>query len=98
MGRGPALLTVRTTCVILFHMRTATVRQVQHNLKEVLAWVDGGEEVRVVRRGKVVARLLPPTPHVAQSPDFVDRARAIWGDSPHGESLSVLSSEARGTR
>ena len=79
-------------------MRTATVRHVQHNLKEVLAWVDGGEEVQVVRRGKVVARLLPPAPQVAETPDFVARARSIWGDAPRGPRLSRLVSDARGER
>lgn len=91
-------MTTSPMCVTLSNMRNATVRQVQHNLKEVLAWVDGGEEVRVVRRGKVVARLLPPSPEVAETPDFVHRARVIWGDAPAGESLSRLVSEGRGGR
>ena len=46
----------------MLHMKTATVRQVQHNLSEVLSWVEQGEEVRVLRRKQVVARLLPPEP------------------------------------
>lgn len=79
-------------------MRTATVRQIQHNLREVLSWVDGGEEVEVVRRGKVVARLLPATPKNATPTDFVGRARAIWTEEPAGAPLSALVAEARGDR
>jgi antitoxin (DNA-binding transcriptional repressor) of toxin-antitoxin stability system len=79
-------------------MRTATVREVQHNPREVLSWVSAGEEVRVMRRNKMVARLLPPSPDVAESPDFVGRARAIWGDHPRGRKPSKLISDARGER
>jgi antitoxin (DNA-binding transcriptional repressor) of toxin-antitoxin stability system len=79
-------------------MKTATIRQVQHNLSEVLSWVEGGEEVQVLRRNKVVARLLPPGPQASQSPDFVARARAVWGDKPQGTTLSAILSESRGDR
>lgn len=33
---------------------------------------------------------------LASEPDFVARAKAIWGDTPVGEPLSALVSEARG--
>ena len=78
-------------CVILFNMKTATVRDVQHHLGKVLAWVEKGEEVQITRRSKPVARLVPsgaasltPVP----MPDFAARARAIWGAQPKGGSLS----------
>lgn len=32
----------------------------------------------------------------ASEPNFVARAKAIWGDAPAGEPLSALVSEARG--
>ena len=69
-----------------------------HNLKAVLAWVDGGEEVRVVRRGKVVARLLPPEPTATAAPDFAGRARAIRGSRPTGKLLSRVVADGRGDR
>lgn len=88
------------TCVIMSYiMRTATLREMQHNLSEVLSWVERGEEVQVLRRNKVVARLLPPgPPERSQWPDFVARARAIWGDAPVGSALSALANESRGGR
>lgn len=78
-------------CVTMLYMRTATIRDVQHHLGKVLAWVEKGEEVEITRRSKIVARLvpcssasLPPVP----LPDFAARARAIWGTQPKGRGLS----------
>lgn len=79
-------------------MKTATIRKVQHNLAEVLLWVERGEEVRVLRRNRVVARLLPPEGAPPRSPDFLERAKAIWGAKPRGVRLSTIVSEARGER
>jgi len=80
------------------NMKTATIREVQHNLAEVLSWVERGEEVQVLRRNKVVARLLPPGPQASQSPDFVARARAVWGERPRGAALSAIVADGRGER
>lgn len=80
------------------NMKTATIREIQHNLSKVLSWVEQGEEVRVLRRKKVVARLLPPDPQSTACPDFVERARAIWGKNPRGKPMSALLSESRGER
>jgi len=85
-------------CVIMLDMKTATIRKVQHNLAEVLSWVERGEEVRVLRRNKVVAKLVPPLPGVPSSPDFVKRARTIWGAKPKGIRPSGLVSDSRGSR
>jgi antitoxin (DNA-binding transcriptional repressor) of toxin-antitoxin stability system len=82
----------------MLDVRTATIRKVQHNLAEVLSWVERGEEVRVLRRKKVVARLVPPTPDAPPSPDFVSRAKAIWGAKPQGTRPSEIVSESRGDR
>ena len=80
------------------NMKSATVRKVQHNLSEVLSWVERGEEVRVLRRKKVVARLVPPEPQAPRSPDFLGRAKAVWGATPKGARLSAILSESRGKR
>ena len=91
-------LTRRLLCVKMSNMRSASVREVQHQFSKVLSWVAHGEEVQVYRRKQVVARLLPPGPLAIASPDFVGRARRVWGKRPRGRSLSRLASEARGTR
>ena len=80
------------------NMKTATVREVQHNLSEVLSCVAQGQEVAVLRRGKMVAKLVPPDPRPPASPDFLSRARAVWGEKPVGRALSRIASDARGER
>jgi len=72
-------------------MKTATVRDVQHHFRKVLAWVENGEEVLVTRRNKTVARLVPSgseSPAAVPLPDFAARARAVWGTRPKGGALS----------
>ena len=64
-------------------MKTATIRQVRHDLGTVLAWVAEGEEVTVLNRTRPVARICPPraqTPAKFKMPDFAARAKAIFGD------------------
>ncbi|HME31867.1 MAG TPA: hypothetical protein VKG65_03865 [Terriglobales bacterium] len=49
-------------------MRTVTVRQLQK-----------GEEVRITKRERVIARLVPDQ-IPAKMPDFLGRMRAVYGD------------------
>jgi prevent-host-death family protein len=41
-------------------MKTTTVRELRNNYARVLKWVSSGQEVQVTRRGKVVAKVVPP--------------------------------------
>lgn len=92
-------MTAERVCVTLSNMKVATVRQVQHHLAEVLAQVERGEEVRVTRRGTTIARIVPPEAALPKAwPDFVARARAVWGTKPRGPKLSDLVDEDRGPR
>ena len=56
--------------------------------------VAAGEEVQVTEQDQVVARVVPPKP--AATPDFLARAKAVWGETPSGKALSTVVSEARG--
>jgi len=40
-------------------MKTATVRDLRNHYSGLLKWIEAGEEVRITRRGKAVARLVP---------------------------------------
>jgi antitoxin (DNA-binding transcriptional repressor) of toxin-antitoxin stability system len=83
----------------MLNMKTASIRDVQHNLADVLEWVERGEEVHIYRRKKLVARLLPPaSSQPVEFPDFVARARKIWGEKPKGKPLSEILSDSRGER
>jgi antitoxin (DNA-binding transcriptional repressor) of toxin-antitoxin stability system len=72
-------------------MKTASVQQVPQKWTQILEWVAAGEEVEVTEREKVIARVVPVT-----QPDFLARAKAIWGEQPPGKPLSELVVDARG--
>jgi antitoxin (DNA-binding transcriptional repressor) of toxin-antitoxin stability system len=53
-------------------------------------WVEKGEEVRIIRRNKPVAKNVPADAYGARTalPAFAAHARQIWGETPVGKSLS----------
>jgi len=64
-------------------MRTATVADLRNHFPKVVAWLDQGEDVEILRRGKPVACLVPPRSAThAQVPkiDFAKQNREIWGE------------------
>ncbi|HYF37381.1 MAG TPA: hypothetical protein VD994_18920 [Prosthecobacter sp.] len=63
--------------------------------KEVFGWIAAGDEVQLTESDRLVARLLPADAEVVSQPDFLARAKEIWGKSPEGKALSQLISEAR---
>ncbi|HXE30597.1 MAG TPA: type II toxin-antitoxin system prevent-host-death family antitoxin [Terriglobales bacterium] len=81
-------------------MKTATVREVQHNLKNVLQRVERGESVTITRRGRAIATL-GPAQRDSQAPpwpDFMGRLASIWGGKPAGKPASQLLIEHRHER
>ena len=75
-------------------MKTASVQQLPQQWPEILRWVAAGEEVQVTEQNKVVARVVPAAP--VPQPDFLARAKAVWGEQPPGKALSEVVAEARG--
>lgn len=71
-------------------MKATSVQQAPHKWAEILAWVAAGEEVQVLEHAKIVARVVPGEP--SKMPDFVTRARAVWGEAPPGPPGKTLSS------
>ncbi|MCG6168816.1 type II toxin-antitoxin system Phd/YefM family antitoxin [Leptospira sp. FAT2] len=73
-------------------MKEANIRDIQHNFSKILDWVEDGEEVYVLRRKKVVAKI---TSFHSQEfkksfvPDFYKRAKTRIS-SAKGKSLSDL--------
>jgi antitoxin (DNA-binding transcriptional repressor) of toxin-antitoxin stability system len=64
-------------------MKTANVRQLRHDFGSVMDWINEGQEVEIVKKGKVVALLSPPAPCKPQKiklPDFAARQKRIFGD------------------
>jgi prevent-host-death family protein len=60
---------------------TVSIRELQQNLRRVMARVERGETVEVTRRRRPVARLAPvrPTQPAAPWPDLEARTRAVFG-------------------
>jgi prevent-host-death family protein len=64
-------------------MKTANVRQLRHAFGSVLEWVADGQQVEIVKKGKVVALLSPPPRKKTKKiklPDFAARQKRIFGD------------------
>jgi len=40
-------------------MKQAKVSDLRNHYTKLLAWIDAGEEIAVIRRGLVIARLIP---------------------------------------
>ena len=61
--------------------RTATVADLRNNFRRVSAWIENGESVEIVKRGKPFARLVPAAavPRQVVKVDFARQLRAIWG-------------------
>ena len=43
----------------MYHMKTATVRDLRNNFKRISKWLQTGEVVQVLKRGKPFARVIP---------------------------------------
>lgn len=75
-------------------MRDIALFEAKNRLSELIRRVEAGEEIAITRRGKVVARLVPPAPEVAAQPalDAVADLRA----RRRGVSLGRLSNRDLG--
>lgn len=85
-------------------MKTATVRQAQHNFSELLRLVQRGEEIHVFKRKVPVARIVPfqgaiPRPRRTDWSDMPERWAELWKDgAPSGAPSSLVLDELRGER
>jgi prevent-host-death family protein len=77
-----------------------SIRELQQNLKQVIARVERGQIVEVTRHRRPVARLAPMRPKgaVPSWPDLDARARAVFGDRLVMPGPSEVVIEDRGER
>jgi antitoxin (DNA-binding transcriptional repressor) of toxin-antitoxin stability system len=64
-------------------MKTANVRQLRHAFGEVMSLIDDGQQVEIVKKGKLIALLSPPPSRQRKKfklPDFEARRKRIFGD------------------
>jgi antitoxin (DNA-binding transcriptional repressor) of toxin-antitoxin stability system len=62
-------------------MKTATVADLRNHFRRVSSWIENGEPVQIIKRGKAFAQLVPvgssiPTPVKV---DFAAQRKAVWG-------------------
>ncbi len=63
-------------------MKTATVADLRNHFRRVSAWLENGETVEILKRGQVIAQLVPVRrkPRSAEKPDIMARLNQQWGD------------------
>jgi antitoxin (DNA-binding transcriptional repressor) of toxin-antitoxin stability system len=76
-------------------MKTATVQQIPQDWPEISRWLAAGEQVGVTEQNAVVAKLVLVKTGAHQQPDFLARAKAIWGEKPEGKALSEIVDGSR---
>lgn len=85
---------------MMSNMKTASVRQVQHNLAALLEEVRRGREIAVTKRGRVVARIIPARSAKAAVtwPDSAARMKRLAAGASLGTPASRLIREMREER
>lgn len=62
-------------------MNTVTTADLRNHFRRVSSWLDNGESVEIIKRGKPYATLLPiakSTPSRPPRVDFAAQRKAIW--------------------
>ena len=62
-------------------MKTASVADLRNNFRRVSAWLENGETVEIVKRGQVIAQLVPTgrKPRKVAKPNIMARLDEQWG-------------------
>ena len=69
--------------IALAIMQTATVADLRNHFARISAWIENGEAVQIVKRGRAFARLVPMEKPAAPRFDLVkhrQRLKETWGD------------------
>ena len=86
---------------MMYHMKTATVRDLRYSFSRIAGWLRAGESVEVTYRKKRFARLIPevrPTLEASQRPDFEARLKRLFPNGIKGKPVSEIIVEGRGDR
>jgi antitoxin (DNA-binding transcriptional repressor) of toxin-antitoxin stability system len=80
-------------------MKIATVADLRNHFRHISAWIEDGEAVEIVKRGKAFARLVPVTGLAKTAKvDFRAQRKRIWGNRAFstGEVNEMTDSEVEG--
>ena len=61
-------------------MKTVSVRDLRYDFPKVEEMLRSGEEIRITKRRRVIARLTPEPMDRPPLPDFLGQMREIFGD------------------
>ena len=85
----------------MFHMKTASVRDLRQDFARILAWIEAGEEVAITMRRQAVAKLIPwPQAKAAkrQMPDIAARLKKVFGAKTIADkTMKSIMEQNRGT-
>ena len=86
--------------MLCMQKNSISVRELQQNLKRVMARVERGQVIEVTRRRRAVARLAPvrATTPVSPWPDLDARAHAVFGGRILTPGASEVLAESRDER
>jgi len=83
-------------------MRIATVADLRNNFRQVSAWIEHGETVQIIKRGKAFAQIRAvgsvDSDQKPPKPDVMARLQAVWGDREFslGEVEAMKAAEREG--
>jgi antitoxin (DNA-binding transcriptional repressor) of toxin-antitoxin stability system len=61
-------------------MKTVSVRDLRYDFPKVEEMLRSGEEIRITKRRRVIARLTPEPAERPPLPDFLGQMKEIFGD------------------
>jgi antitoxin (DNA-binding transcriptional repressor) of toxin-antitoxin stability system len=77
-------------------VKKVSVREVQHNLRKVLQYLEHGDEIIIMRRNTAIAKIVPFNYQASPTsfPDFAERRKKLF-PHPEGKSLGDIILEDR---
>jgi antitoxin (DNA-binding transcriptional repressor) of toxin-antitoxin stability system len=61
-------------------MKSVSVRDLRYDFPKVEQMLQSGEEIRITKRRKVIARLTPEPTERPPLPDFLGQTKEVFGD------------------
>jgi antitoxin (DNA-binding transcriptional repressor) of toxin-antitoxin stability system len=81
----------------MYHMKTASVRDLRYRFRDVEELLRGGETVQVTKRKRVIASLVPSKAAApSRRPDFLARLKKLYRGKPLRVAGAELLSRERG--
>ena len=81
----------------MYHMKTVSVRDLRYDFPKVENLLLSGEEVKITKRRKVIARLTAEPVGKPLLPDFLGRLKEIYGDHlPEVSGAELIAADREG--